>query len=397
MNGRRGILIVTAVVLGGVFVAGTLWLALLGIQGGGVYPPHSSLRSDPNGTRALAEALERMGVKVARNYKQQPDRLEPEGTTLVYVGAPGAMEGLLWMNDEAAADIRESLGRFVRKGGRLVITLDSRSAAEQYGIDTSGIDEPIVSTDELPNLPLEWVPGEPPTGNYLSPVDLWYRHRERSAELPPPFSHERQGHFLFVPNGPWHPVSGRPGAAYAVRRTLGKGQIVLVGASYFLTNRALSEQPGSDRLIDLLAPRRRVVFDEFHLGLTDRRGIASMAREYGLTGTMGVLGVLAALFIWRNATRIAPVHPSRRVSREGLIAGRDVASGLLNLLGRAVPRRKLLVVCVDEWQRTLPRRREDLHKKLPRLHAEAARVVTNEPKAVVDGYQKMQNIVTERT
>jgi hypothetical protein len=139
MNGRRGILIVTAVVLGGVFVAGTLWLALLGIQGGGVYPPHSSLRSDPNGTRALAEALERMGVKVARNYKQQPDRLEPEGTTLVYVGAPGAMEGLLWMNDEAAADIRESLGRFVRKGGRLVITLDSRSAAEQYGIDTSEI------------------------------------------------------------------------------------------------------------------------------------------------------------------------------------------------------------------------------------------------------------------
>ncbi|MFP4054571.1 MAG: hypothetical protein ACLFV7_11990, partial [Phycisphaerae bacterium] len=67
------------------------------------------------------------------------------------------------------------------------------------------------------------------------------------------------------------------------------------------------------------------------------------------------------------------------------------------LLGRAVPHHNLLVVCVDEWHRTMPRRREDLHKKLPRLHAEAGRVVTDEPKAVVETYRRMQSIVTERT
>ncbi|MFP4054918.1 MAG: DUF4350 domain-containing protein, partial [Phycisphaerae bacterium] len=304
MNGRRGILIVSAVMLGGVFVAGTLWLAILGIQGGKVYPAYSSLRSDPNGTRALAEALERTGVQVGRHYEPLTDELPTEGTTLVYAGGPGQLiESLAILDPNEILKRRDALGRFVREGGRLLVALDTRSPVEIYGIDTRGSDEPIVSRNELPTRGLEWLPGDPPAARYRNRVEFWYHHRQQSP-TEPAFSHPGQGHYVFDPNGRWQAISGRPNEAYAVRRPLGKGQIVLVGSSHFLTNRALADRPDVGQIAELLGAPRRVVFDEYHLGLTDRRGIASMAREYGLAGTMGVLGVLAGLFIWRSATRI---------------------------------------------------------------------------------------------
>src|SRR5438128_196550 len=59
-----------AAILVAVFLIGVAELFLLRFAGGDVYPPYSSLRADPSGTRALYESLEKIpGATVARHLK----------------------------------------------------------------------------------------------------------------------------------------------------------------------------------------------------------------------------------------------------------------------------------------------------------------------------------------
>src|SRR5229473_4914133 len=59
-----------AVLLVAVFLIGIVELFLLRFAAGDVYPPYSSLRADPSGTRALYESLEKIpGATVVRHLK----------------------------------------------------------------------------------------------------------------------------------------------------------------------------------------------------------------------------------------------------------------------------------------------------------------------------------------
>src|SRR5687767_6849307 len=60
-----------------VFGLGVTWLFDLRLSGGDIYPPYSTLRADPLGTRALHDALQRLPeVEVERSLK--PLRKLPE-------------------------------------------------------------------------------------------------------------------------------------------------------------------------------------------------------------------------------------------------------------------------------------------------------------------------------
>ena len=78
-----------ALLLGGGFAYGLARLFILRYEVGDVYPPYSSLRADPLGTKALDDALDELpDVEVRRNFKPLP-RLRPDGpVTLVYTGVP---------------------------------------------------------------------------------------------------------------------------------------------------------------------------------------------------------------------------------------------------------------------------------------------------------------------
>lgn len=87
---------------------------------GNAYPPYSSLRSDPLGSRVLFESLDRLdGMQAVRNYRSL-DKLE---------GGPGQTLLLLRLTPEVFAS-REFNGKdvqaFAARGGRVVITLDGQ-------------------------------------------------------------------------------------------------------------------------------------------------------------------------------------------------------------------------------------------------------------------------------
>ena len=66
------------------FALGLVQLFRWRFEIGDVYPPYSSLRTDPMGTRALFESFQAVGgISVARNY-QPLERVKPAGTTIFY-------------------------------------------------------------------------------------------------------------------------------------------------------------------------------------------------------------------------------------------------------------------------------------------------------------------------
>jgi len=72
-----------------VFLAGIVKLFLLRFESGDIYPPYSSLRADPLGSRALYESYEVSGVfSVKRNYLSLNKLAGGKDTSIFFLGTP---------------------------------------------------------------------------------------------------------------------------------------------------------------------------------------------------------------------------------------------------------------------------------------------------------------------
>lgn len=93
--------------LGGVFMFGIWRLFDLRFATGDVYPRYSSLRADPEGTRALYDSLSEMpGYQVSRNYRPLA-RLAPGDQTVLYLGSsPEDLDQIKALEDLAKAGAR---------------------------------------------------------------------------------------------------------------------------------------------------------------------------------------------------------------------------------------------------------------------------------------------------
>jgi hypothetical protein len=110
-------------VLIGVFIAAAL-AVVKGIktrfEAGDTYPPYSSLRSDPVGSRALFEALEiTPRLKVERNYRSLEFIKGQPGDVLVLAGLSAGGWNMPQNRHEMDAIVR-----FMEDGGRLIVALN---------------------------------------------------------------------------------------------------------------------------------------------------------------------------------------------------------------------------------------------------------------------------------
>jgi hypothetical protein len=99
-----------------------------------------------------------------------------------------------------------------------------------------------------------------------------------------------------------------------------------------------------------------VVFNEIHLGVMEQPGMGSLLREYRLQGVAVIVLLLALLYIWQNSFPLAPAPQTRPSEQASLVMGRDARMGLVNLLRRGLPPRRLLRVCLEHWKDTAGRR-----------------------------------------
>ena len=306
---RTSVIASCAVLLLAVFLVGIVELFLLRFAAGDVYPPYSSLRADPYGTRALYESLEKIPGAIVVRHLKPLNMLEGAAGVVFYTGVHPQMLAL------ASNKELERFEAVVQRGARLILALQpvkdkpeaklGRSIIEErWGVRLAYSQE---SEDLLPSQTL-----------------LYFDHPDKN----------------------WQTLR----QASVIARGLGKGSIVLVANVYLLSNEALLASRDTDLLAAIIGgPAQRFTFDEYHFGVEETGSLAALARKYGLQGLVAGLLVLAALFVWQSS---ASFLPPREVE-EAEALGKSAVSGFVNLLRRGIPSTELLPLCAKEWRKSL--------------------------------------------
>ena len=329
-------------------VFGIVHLFRLRFEVGDVYPEYSSLRSDPLGTMAFYESLEKLpGFSIERDFSTASHL--PIGKQVTYFHLAASMTEWQELSKETFQEIEQ----FVTGGGRLVMTMFPASSKPDRLLldrDEAGRDE-----DPKPKVTLDrdrW-------GVSFDIVDLNQRqgtvyepaHVENKSGLPLPETLDWHSGIIFKNLNPnWKPIYTRGTNAVMIQREFGRGAVVMATDSFFLSNEAMQTDRQAGMLAWLIGSNRNVMFDEAHLGVRETPGVATLMRKYRLHWFAAGLVVLALLFVWQNSTSLVPLRAAE--NPEDHVAGKDAAAGFVNLLRRGIPTRDLLATCFREWKKS---------------------------------------------
>lgn len=373
------------------FLLGLRELFHLRFAAGDIYPPGSSRRADPVGSRALHDSFALLPGPSVGRWFERLDRLpEPAGTTLFLLGVP-------------AGDFTEGSGdtdwagvdALARAGARVVVGLLHESRQRTNRLARAQGPAPVPA----PVLP----------GTRFQPSAAWgvaigreageSLHANRAAvtaglpaTLPWPAA------TVLTPGAPaWRTWYQRDNQPVVIERPLGSGSLVLLSSDYLASNEGLRlhRQPGF--LAWLAGDRPRLVFDETHLGLSLQPGLAGLVRKYRLGGAAAGLLLLAGLALWRQLARFNP-PPAPASDDATVVPGQPAAAGLVNILRRSVDRADLLSTCFALWQPSAgrarplaPARRADLQDV---VNLEAARPARQ--RDPLGAYRRLAEILRQR-
>jgi hypothetical protein len=391
LNRRPFLILALLVVLGG-FGYGLVQLSNLRFASGDVYPPYSSLRGDPLGCRVYFESLDQLGSASVHRFLQSIEKL-PDGRDVTLF-----VFGLAWSEMTAEPQEYKALEGFVRRGGRLVVTLypelskprDFNSGTNLPTFKRLGrrADDKVATV----NLREKWGFGydyisTTRDGSLFAPVIA-------TRIQPGPFPTNLSWHSALVFTNldfPWRVLYARGTDPVMIERQQGDGSIVLATDSFFVSNEAMRKERAADLLAWLAGGQRDILFDETHLGVQENPGIATLARRYGLHGGIVALLALAALFIWKSSVSFLP--RDREPLAAAPVLGRESAAGFQNLLRRSIAPAHLLQTSLDEWhksskldRRATPPRREKIREVVEAFNAR------QKPNAV-DAYREIAKIL----
>lgn len=359
MSGKGKLFIIAfiAVVLLSAF--GFLRLFALRFEKGDVFPPYSSLRSDPLGCKALFMALERSaGLDVRRNFRGMEKLSGLQGGTIYCLGAGGELL------DASSDKWARQLEALAVDGNRLVIAfgpIRGRPFAAGTGEDkaddeatpdkkTKGADKAHSAAGRIGLWGMEIGAFEPPA------VPVKGRPQAALAApvtgLPPTIPLNSPHNFKTIGKG-WQTVYAYGDHAIVLERGIGKGSIVLLAESYLLSNEALRNDRCPALLAWLQGTGRTALFDESHLGVYDNPGVMSLIRKHRMVPFLLALMALAALYVWKSAVPFCGTAAPQEEKPD--TGGRDNFSGLVNLLRRNIAPGELLNACFREWSRSFSR------------------------------------------
>lgn len=366
---------------------------------GNAYPPYSSFRSDPRGTREFYRALERLpGMQVRRTFLKPSRLLHEEGAAFLFLGMDaGAMRAI------AKKDI-ESLELLARKGNRLVFVFSPLSGGTGSTGEADGWKKWTLSGVAGRGAPcwcLAWRWG---VILYDAPPEKGSGEKGGFATLSPgerglPDTIPVRSSLSFRPDAAvWRTVYSGADGAVLMERGMGKGSIVFLSESYPVLNGAMKDRSYSALLLRLLGGSRIAVFDETHLGISEHPGIMSLMKKYRLTYFLAALFLLAVLYLWKNRVPFAGSTGSATAGDNAIPEDLDAADGLISLLRRNIPAAALLEVCYREWMKAGSRAYRNGGGTSERLQA-IVDEETAQPPASRDaaaGYRRMARILAER-
>ena len=424
---RHKILVALLPLLAAAFVVGIVRLFELRFETGDIYPPYSSLRADPLGTKALYKSLESLpGLTVQRHLR--PWHRLPDGRKATFFVFGTDVFDLSYLFEDEFAELE----RFMHDGGRIVFSLvpvnartwrigrtEARELRKQSKASRKKTDPGPDNDDEKQrkrgpaeddeergrmkrvSLKERWgvefdyadLPRDE-TGNYQS-VTV---HAKAEGKLPAAVTWHTALYFP-RPATNWSIVYARDDHPVLIERRFGHGSVVMSADSYFLSNEAMRRDRYPELLAWLAGGSRVVLFDETHLNVREDPGVAALVRKYRLHGLVAGLVLLAALFVWKNAVSFVPAHDDeQREGRGGLVVGKDSAAGFVNLLRRGISPAVLVSVCFNEWKKSRAHGRGDLAAKAERMAAIVAEEQGRPARErdPIKCYQLMSGVLAER-
>ncbi len=380
------------------FVYGVTYLLILRFEKGDVYPPYSSYRSDPLGTKVFYEALSLLrGVETVRQVEPLQELSGLSETTLFLLGlrAPG-FSAMQQASVKALED--GALG-----GGRIVISFvpthdepaspvkEKRQETPQEDADKENHEERELLDKEYVDLTKRWGVKAELSVKVGAEASLSIPEKELPSSLP------WHSTLVFEPQDPaWRVIYTRAEKPVLVERSYGKGSIVLSSDSFFLSNEAMKSERYPQLLSWICGPHRKIVFDETHLGVSKSPGIATLLRKYGLAPFFISLMMLALLAIWKQAARLVPVYEEEK--KATVDAGKDAFTGFTNLLRRNISPDQILFACLEEWKRSFTHGKQDLSSRLPQIQEiiAADRAQPKKNRNPVQAYRKISALGMQR-
>jgi hypothetical protein len=355
------------------FAFGVIRLFQMRFDAGDIYPPYSSLRTDPLGVKAFYESLQKLpGLTVSRFFQRNSKLQGGPRRVLFLLGTTREDLETMSLDDE------KTLAAFLFSGGRVVITLlPYASQAQDAGLlFTNSAPSPPQprtrpparrqrpsrgDTNSDPSLLPELVSLFAKTGLRVEYDNLSLDEdglsRSELAEAVrappglPPLISWHSGAYWRILDTNWQTLYQRKRHPVIVERSFGAGCLALATDSYFVSNEALRRERHAELLAWLVGGRRDIIFDETHLGVEERPGVAALMRQYHLQGVLLGLALLAVLFVWKNSAPLVPPAPGPLDEGGGaLVRGREASAGFASLLRRGIAPADILFTCFAEWK-----------------------------------------------
>ena len=431
---RKPLVIAAALALAALFLYGVAQLFVLRYERGDVYPPYSTLRSDPLGTKGLYEALDRLPeLRASRNFGPLP-RLQPATpVTLVYAGLThraywesrelstfnelllgGTRAVFAFVPEEqrlrsaeevsadAAARSKKQEARSAKgkpKGKKLgakdreaekKAPADEKKPAADADEDDEEENRALIHFKEVSRrwgFAFDYLPADEERE-----FDRVAVRADDKARLEPKITWHTALFFKDL-KPEWKVLYRCEGQPVVIERRLGRGSIVLAADSYFLSNEAMRRERHPLLLAHLFDGPPALVFDEEHHGVRNDPGIASLARKYRLHGVVAGVLLIALLFVWKNVTRFIPAFHDD--ARDGdIVLGKESAAGFINLLRRTIRPADILSLCVAEWRKSAPHRPADRARAEELAAQEQVRPTA--PRNPVATYQAIAQTLTRK-
>lgn len=364
--------------------AGVAHLFTIRFQSGDIYPPYSSLRTDPLGAKALYESLARCpGITAERSYMPPEKLATGSGAAILFLGdtMPNSAGDKIFSSESVGA-----INTQMRKGARIVITIMPRNtkAPEKSAKKHEREKKPGKNQEkETKEIKLDkadtkvsihdWLGinyGDFPFyGKVTATLD---RAAVPQLSLPQSLSCHTSLCFTNI-DATWNVIYRHNGQPVIIEREFGKGSIVLSALTYFVSNEAMRDERYPALVSWLIGPNRRIIFDEYHHGIAGNPGVSSLVRKYRMHWLAAGLAILAGLFIWRNSISLVPPHAPQPGDTISTSTGKDSTSGLINLLRRNIPQSAIINACVVEWKKALRMSGHEEERKLLKIQELARR------------------------
>lgn len=346
---RRTLPITLLLLVVALLAAGLQRLFELRFAAGDIFPPASSRRADPLGSRALHDALSRQpGIGVSRNLLPLDRTRARPGLAILVLGvAPENID-----TPGIPDSFNRHLLRLAGAGARVVLAVQHESSELATNVIRQGVRTLARAMQTNATTPLRASLG--------FSLDQ-HRGTEAAAQpganialatsavpgLPPRLPWPSPWRLAALSNA-WTTLYQSGDQPVVAERAWGQGSVVLLASDYLLSNEALRRSPQPAFIAGLLGGATEILFDETHLGLTFEPGMAGLIRRYQLGGAALGLALLVLLYLWRS---YVPFHPpnTRPASQES-VPGRGSAEAFLALLRRALGPESIVEVCLHHWR-----------------------------------------------